>query len=215
MMKTETGLQEQTLRQKNKSIYWAWKSIKQRCLNPKCSAYKNYGARGITVCDEWMKFEPFCMWALENGYSTGLDIDRIDNEGIYEPRNCRWVERRTNVNNRRKTLMFTVDGETKCRTEWEKDLDLPNGILKCWYEKYGNAYVESRIKDIIANGYIRKNYSYSHNKNVMHCESGLVFDSVKEAAKHFGIKPCTISNAIRANRSTGKGKFTFEILEES
>lgn len=56
-----------TLRQKNIEIYWAWKSMKQRTQNPKCSAYKNYGARGIRVCKEWQIFEPFCKWALSAG----------------------------------------------------------------------------------------------------------------------------------------------------
>lgn len=56
-------MREKTLRQANKEIYWAWKSMKQRTQNPKCSAYKNYGARGIQVCNKWQKFEPFCEWA--------------------------------------------------------------------------------------------------------------------------------------------------------
>lgn len=134
--------------------------MKQRCLNPKCVAYKNYGARGITVCREWIEFEPFCIWALNNGYEKGLDIDRIDNDGNYGPENCRWIDRRTNVNNRRKSLWFTVNGQTKCRTEWEKELGLPNGVLKCWYEKHGYKYVEMRLLDIIINGYTTKDYSY-------------------------------------------------------
>lgn len=59
-----------TLRKRNKEIYAAWKAMKQRCLNPKCKAYKNYGKRGITVCDEWMNFEPFCEWALSHGWEN-------------------------------------------------------------------------------------------------------------------------------------------------
>ena len=70
-----------TLRQKNIEIYWAWKSMKQRTQNPKCSAYKNYGERGIRVCKEWQIFEPFCKWALSAGWNKGLDLDRINNDG--------------------------------------------------------------------------------------------------------------------------------------
>ena len=70
-----------TLRQANKGLYWAWKSMKQRCQNPRCQAYHNYGARGITVCKDWQAFEPFCEWALANGYEKGLDLDRADNDG--------------------------------------------------------------------------------------------------------------------------------------
>ena len=216
MTKKETGSPGTTLRQRNKEIYWAWKAIKQRCLNPVCKAYRNYGARGITVCEAWMKFEPFCEWALNNGYEKGLDIDRIDNEGDYKPSNCRWISRRENINNRRKTLFFTVDGVTKCRTEWENDLNLPRGALKGWSLQHGKAYVELRIKEIMKNGYQRNDYGYSHRKRIMHCESGIVFPSVRDAAKYFGFpNPCTIVNSIRRNGTTRKGRFRYEILDET
>lgn len=55
-----------TLRQENKILYWAWKAMKQRCQNPKCKAYRNYGARGVKVCEEWQQFEPFLAWSLAN-----------------------------------------------------------------------------------------------------------------------------------------------------
>lgn len=69
-----------SLRSENKNIYWAWKSMKQRCKNPNCKAYKNYGERGIKVCEEWEEFEPFLSWSLSNGYSKGLDLDRKEQE---------------------------------------------------------------------------------------------------------------------------------------
>lgn len=72
-------------------LYEKWKDMKQRCLNPNNGNYKYYGARGITICDEWLKFENFAKWALENGYSEKLSIDRIDNDGNYEPLNCRFT----------------------------------------------------------------------------------------------------------------------------
>ena len=61
-----------SLRSENKNIYWAWKSMKQRCKNPNCKAYKNYGERGIKVCEEWEEFETFLSWSLSNGYSKDL-----------------------------------------------------------------------------------------------------------------------------------------------
>ena len=75
--------------------------MRYRCSNSKYSSYKNYGARGISVCKEWEDPETFILWALSNGWSEGLQIDRIDNNGNYTPSNCRFVNNRQNVLNQR------------------------------------------------------------------------------------------------------------------
>ena len=203
-----------TLRQDNKSIYWAWKSMKQRCLNPRCSAYKNYGARGITICEEWMEFEPFCEWALQNGHKRGLDLDRRDNSGGYSPENCRWITRRENTNNRRKTLFIEVDGLRKPRTEWEQQIGLPYGVLKSWVEKHGYEYAVYRIKKILKSGYVPKDYSYSHGMAVTHVETGRTYRSIKEAARNVGISPGKIRRAISKDEKTGKGRFVWAQTDE-
>jgi hypothetical protein len=68
-----------------------WRSMKARCLNPSCEAYGNYGGRGIAICDEWLDWDSFADWGYSNGYEQGLFLDRVDNNGNYEPSNCRFV----------------------------------------------------------------------------------------------------------------------------
>ena len=81
-------------------LYSIWSGMKTRCENPNNKRYKNYGGKGIRLCDEWRNsFEGFVLWSLSNGYSHELSIDRIDNDGNYEPRNCRWANYETQSRN--------------------------------------------------------------------------------------------------------------------
>uniref|UniRef100_A0A6M3LHT2 Uncharacterized protein n=1 Tax=viral metagenome TaxID=1070528 RepID=A0A6M3LHT2_9ZZZZ len=73
-----------------------WMGMKRRCYNPSRKDYKRYGGRGIIVCQEWLDYKTFEKWALANGYRKGLTIDRIDNDGDYEPSNCRFITRAEN-----------------------------------------------------------------------------------------------------------------------
>lgn len=92
-----------------KPIYKVWDSIRRRCNNPKSDSYKIYGARGIRICNEWAKsFDIFWNWAKENGYQKGLQIDRIDVNGNYEPSNCRWATPKENSRNRRDNVLVKI-----------------------------------------------------------------------------------------------------------
>lgn len=81
----------------------AWAQLKQRCGNPNNKDYRYYGARGVTVCEEWQSFRGFEAWALNNGYREGLTIDRIDGNGDYNPDNCQWISQKENCRKQHRT----------------------------------------------------------------------------------------------------------------
>lgn len=104
----------------NTRLYIAWQHMKQRCCNTQNDRYKYYGGRGISICDDWMQFEPFEQWALSNGYEDELTIDRIDVNGDYCPENCRWVTWETQQNNKRNNNIIEAFGEKRTLAEWSK-----------------------------------------------------------------------------------------------
>jgi hypothetical protein len=96
----------------------------RRCYNSSCKSYKNYGARGINVCDEWRDdVNSFIQWG-EKDYKPGLQIDRIDNDGNYEPENCRWVSNKENSNNKRTNKYITFKGKIQTQAQWARELDI-------------------------------------------------------------------------------------------
>lgn len=132
----------------NTHLYSILARMKARCENSHNNEYKNYGARGIKVCDEWSGdngFENFAKWAYENGYDesksrTEQSIDRIDVNGDYCPENCRWATMTEQQNNRRNNLYIEYNGETKTLSEWCRELSIPynrtlNRIYKGWSVK--------------------------------------------------------------------------------
>jgi len=110
--------------------YEVWKAMKYRCNNPKQQAYKNYGARGITVCKRWHTFSNF---AIDMGTRPkGKSIDRIDNSKGYSPKNCRWATPKEQAANRRVTIFVTIDGKRKTMVDWANE--------------YGVAYIGAYTK---------------------------------------------------------------------
>lgn len=108
-------------RMRKTRLYEIWYGIKRRCEDQNRKAYKDYGGRGITVCPEWRnRFETFRDWALASGYQDDLTIDRIDNDGNYEPGNCRWATMKEQQNNRRNNRSLTMNGETHTESEWAR-----------------------------------------------------------------------------------------------
>ena len=110
----------------NTRLYRIYYNMIQRCNNPKNYWYKNYGARGIKICDDWLNdFMNFYNWSVKNGYNEELTLDRINVNGIYKPSNCRWVTRLIQQNNTRKNKLITYKNETHTSPEWERKLNLP------------------------------------------------------------------------------------------
>lgn len=115
-----------------------YRAMKARCYNPNVKSYKDYGGRGITICDEWLNPEKVCthygiytkgwrafeIWALSNGYKEGLTIDRIDNNKGYSPDNCRWVDKKTQSNNRGFCRLITYRGKTQNLKQWCEELGI-------------------------------------------------------------------------------------------
>lgn len=115
---------------RNTRLYNIWANMKQRCYNENNTAYKNYGERGIDVCDEWKDdFMAFHNWAMDNCYNDNLTIDRIDNDGNYEPENCRWVDRNQQARNKRNNVNYTINGVTRCLKDWCKIQRLNYGTV--------------------------------------------------------------------------------------
>jgi hypothetical protein len=104
----------------NNKMYRAWQGIKTRCLNKNSKSFKNYGGRGIKICNEWFEFNNFYDWALKTGYKKGLTIDRIDVNGDYCPENCRWATKKVQANNSRSNIRVTMNGETHTLIEWSR-----------------------------------------------------------------------------------------------
>lgn len=117
-----------------------YKHIKERCYNPNCKDYKDYGARGITVCKEWLEkkrvsegskgWYSFRDWALANGYTDELSIDRIDVNKGYSPSNCRWVSPKIQANNKRNNHYITYKGKTQSLMKWCEELGLEYSRVK-------------------------------------------------------------------------------------
>jgi hypothetical protein len=108
-------------KQSRTKLYKVWEEMKQRCNNQNNASYSNYGNRGISVCPEWQDdFQVFYDWAMENGYADGLQIDRINNDGDYEPGNCRWVTKKENLRNKRQSVFIEYHGQMHTVAEWAK-----------------------------------------------------------------------------------------------
>ncbi len=114
----------------NTRLYHIRTNMIQRCTNSKNNNYKHYGGRGVKICEEWRNsFEAFYEWAMSNGYADNLTIDREDNDGDYEPGNCRWVTNKENNNNKGDNVFVEIGGEVKTLKQWSDISGLRYGTI--------------------------------------------------------------------------------------
>lgn len=114
-----------------KRLKGVWKGMKQRCYNSNNEKYYLYGERGIRICSEWFtNFQNFYNWAINSGYKQGLSIDRIDVNGHYEPKNCRWVSCKIQSNNRRNNRILEFNGKKLTITEWAEFTGINRSTLE-------------------------------------------------------------------------------------
>ena len=147
-------------------LYTIWNNMVARCHHPQNTNYKNYGARGISVCEEWRTdVHKFIDWARNNGYSENLTIDRIDNNGDYTPSNCRWVGYEVQITNRREyepkarkatKHIWTINGETKSGVEWCKFYGISFPTVLYRIQKLGLSPLESLTMENKQSGRPRK-----------------------------------------------------------
>lgn len=103
----------------NSPLYIIYQGMMSRCYNPDLDGYHRYGGRGIKVCDEWLSdIENFIKWGKESGFKKGLTLDRIDNDGDYEPSNCRWVTSKIQSRNTVRNNRYSIENETRTLIEW-------------------------------------------------------------------------------------------------
>lgn len=144
-------------------------SMKQRCCNSNNKNYKNYGGRGISICNEWLNSpKMFYEWARKNGYAEGLSIDRIDNNKGYSPENCRWTTAKQQANNKRDNRLITYKGRTQTLALWCDELKLDYDVVEHrlsrnnWIaEKAFETKKNAHLKMINFNGKVQSLYKWS------------------------------------------------------
>ena len=116
--------------EKRSRLYDIWNLMKQRCFNERRPDYKWYGGRGISVCECWrLSYKQFEKWALQNGYSGELTIDRLDTDGPYSPENCRWIPFSQQRENTSQSHLVTINGKTQSVKSWCRQFGISHSMV--------------------------------------------------------------------------------------
>ena len=114
----------------DKRLRKIWGSMHERCEYEKHPQYRNYGGRGISVCDEWKEYIPFAKWAFRHGYESNLTIDRVNPDGMYTPENCRWSTRKEQANNKRTNHVVVYEEQEYTLTELAEKIGINKTTLR-------------------------------------------------------------------------------------
>jgi len=182
-----------------KRLYSIYDGMKKRCYNIKKDNYEHYGGRGITICDEWLNdFMCFYNWAVDNGYSDELTIDRIDPDGNYNSSNCRWATQEMQDYNKRDTVYLVVDGESKTILEWEKISGLSWSVLWQRYNKYDMNTKRKLFKPILeATKIIHNNEETTFSKLSKETEIGV--ETLRKRYKR-GLRDDELTKLVRKQK---------------
>jgi hypothetical protein len=152
-------------------LYKKWADMKKRCYNKNVDRYKNYGALGIEVCEEWKNnFFSFYNWSIENGWKEGLTIERKDNYGNYCPENCKYIPFNEQAYNKKNTFYVNIDGVKYCLIELLKKQERENRFSTIWHGiKKGKTieYYVKKYKINISNTSNTNNIGITSNKFVI------------------------------------------------
>ena len=177
---------------RNTRLYNIWKCMKERCYYKKHEYYEYYGGRGIIICEEWKEnFVAFYNWAINNGYKSSLTIDRINNDGNYEPSNCRWVDKIEQSNNKRSNVMIEYQGKVQSLADWCRELNLEYRVINSRHCTHPDWPPEKLFRP--------KNYSLDmieHNGEIKH---------FNEWCRTFNLNPATARD-----RRRNHPEYTFE-----
>lgn len=183
-------------------LYDTYQHMKGRCYNPNDKRYYRYGARGIKICDEWMGengFITFYNWAMANGYDDSLTIDRIDNNGNYEPSNCRWATYKEQENNMSRNVYYECNGESHTVSEWSDITGIDKNRI---YSRIKSGW---SIEDAITKPPV------DNSKPVEVFKDGQtigVFKSISKAAEFTDVHTSAISQCLNGKTKTANG-YTF------
>lgn len=186
----------------NTRLYRIWGNMKGRCYCKSRREYKNYGGRGIKVCDEWQQdFQAFYDWAMSHGYTDTLTLDRIDVNGNYEPSNCRWITNKEQQNNRQYNKLISYNGRTQTLAQWASEYNMCYKTLQKRINKWG---IEKAFNEPLRN---RKMFGVENPKSrsVICVETGKIFETVTLAAKSVNRNHTAVSACCKGKSKTCGG----------